>query len=199
MSSAEDLRPALRERALRMSGGLSGAEREALLVKCWMSHDARWFMAVTAECGLETANRLNKIAVHEAGKAEARRIARALQLPPVRGLDDYLVVQELLISLLGPHLLDYEITSDGDSEFQINVERCFAHEQVVRAGVAETYDCGIFPRVTGWLEAFGLEYDMAPSLGRCLKAQGRECAYTFRFRGTTPAPGVPTETAHGLR
>ena len=199
MSSATSLRPALRERALRMAGGLSGEEREALLVKCWMSHDARWFTAVAAEFGLETANRLNKIAVHEAGKAEARRIARALQLPPVRGVDDYLVMQELLISLLGPHLLDYGITSAGDNAFQISVERCFAHEQVVRAGVAEAYDCGIFPRVTGWLETLGLKYELAPSLGRCLKAQGRDCAYTFRFRGETPPPGVPTETAHGLR
>jgi hypothetical protein len=198
MGSAKQLQPALRERALRMASGLSGEEREALLVKCWMSHDARWFMAVTAECGLETANRLNKIAAHEAGKAEARRIARALQLPPVRSVDDYLVVQELLISLLGPHLLDYGITSAGDNAFQINVERCFAHEQVVRAGVAETYECGIFPRVTGWLEVLGVEYEMTPSLGRCLKAQGQECTYVFRFKGTLPSPGVPEESTRGL-
>lgn len=181
MSSAEQLRPALKERALRMAGGLSGEEREALLVKCWMSHDARWFMAVTAEFGLETANRLNKIAVHETGKAEVRRIARALQLTPVRGLDDYLVVQELLISLLGPHLLDYEVTSASDRAFQINVERCFAHENAQRAGIAHDYDCGIFPRVTGWLEALELHHELKPPLARCLKGQGQECAYTVRL------------------
>ena len=80
----------LRQKANDILGRLSPSERETLLIKCWMSHDARWFMAVVGEYGLQVANRLNRIAAHEVGKVEAQRIARALQLPPVKTLDDYL-------------------------------------------------------------------------------------------------------------
>jgi hypothetical protein len=181
MSELQDLQPQLRERAGAITAQLSPEEREALLIKCWMSHDARWFMAVAQAFGLEAASRLNQDASHEEGKAEANRVMRALQIPPPETIDDYLLLQETLIGLLGPELLDYQLVRTGDDSFEIRIQRCFAHENVVRAGVADTYECGIFPRVTGWLEVSGLKYEMTPSLGKCQKAEGRECAYGFKL------------------
>jgi hypothetical protein len=175
----EDLKPALRQKAAGLLARLGPAEREALLVKNWMSHDARWFMAVAKECGLPVANRLNRIAAHELGKAEARRLVRALGLGPVQSLDDYLRVQEAFISLLGPDLLDYRVTRVGGNALRVDVQRCFAHDQAVRAGIADRFECGIFARITGWLEALGLAYELSPPLGQCLKAQGKECGYTI--------------------
>jgi hypothetical protein len=173
----EDLKPALRQKAAGLLARLGPAEREALLVKSWMSHDARWFMAVAKEYGLPVANRLNRIAAHELGKAEAHRLVRALD--PVPSLDDYLLVQEAFISLLGPDLLDYRVTRVGDNALRVDVQRCFAHDQAVRAGIADRFECGIFARITGWLDALGLAYELSPPLGQCLKAQGRECSYTI--------------------
>ncbi len=181
MNDDRDQRPALRPKAAKALAALSSEEREALLIKCWMAHDARWFAAIAMTCGMEAANRANKLAVHEEGKVEARRIARALGLPPVRTLDDFLLVQETIISLLGPDLLEYEIVpSDGDG-FEIRIQRCFAFDNVTKAGVAPQYECGILPRLTGWLEALGVEYEMDPPLGKCLMAEGRECVYRFRL------------------
>ncbi len=175
----EDLKAALRQKAAGLLARLSPPEREALLVKNWMSHDARWFMAVAREYGLEVANRLNQVAAHELGRAEAQRLARALGLGPVTSLDDYLLVQETFISLLGPDLLDYRVSRVGDNTLRVDVQRCFAHDQAVRAGITERFECGIFARITGWLDALGLAYELSPPLGPCLKAQGRECAYTI--------------------
>ncbi len=182
--SEGDVRPGLKQKAGEALRRLSPGEREALLIKCWMSHDARWFVAVAQSFGLEAANRLNQVAAHEEGKAEARRIVRALGLPPVTTVDDYLLAQETLIGLLGPELLDYEVARTGADAFEIRVGRCFAHENVTRAGVIDQYECGIFARVTGWLEALGLEYAMTPPLGKCQKATGGECVYAFRLAGT---------------
>ena len=179
--SEQDRQPELRERAKDVLSALSHEEREALLIKCWMSHDARWFMAVAQAFGLEAASRLNQVALHEEGKVEARRLMRALGLPTVATLEDYLLLQETIIGLLGPELLDYQVVTTGDDAFQIRVQRCFAHENVARAGVADLYECGIFSRVTGWLDASGLKYEMTPSLGKCQKTQGRECAYSFKL------------------
>jgi len=181
MTDHEDLRAGLRQQVQDILGRLSPSEREALLIKCWMSHDARWFMAVAQAFGLEAASRLNQVASHEEGKAEAHRIMRVLGIPPSETADDYLLLQETIIGLLGPELLEYQVVSAGDDSFEVRVQRCFAHENVARAGVADTYECGIFARVTGWLEAAGLKYEMTPSLGKCHKAAGRECVYSFKL------------------
>ncbi len=182
MNNRENLQPKLRQGANELLRRLSPAEREALIIKCWMSHDARWFMAVVKEYGMEAANRINQAACHEIGKVEAPRVLRALQLPPVETVDDCLLAQELIIGLFGPDLLDYDVIKVNDNTCQVHVKRCFAEENATRAGVADQFECGIFARSSGWLEALGMEYEMTPPLGKCLKAQGRECICTFAFK-----------------
>ena len=177
-----ELRPRLKEKADEILSRLSPSEREALLIRCWVSHDARWFVAVAREYGIDVTNRLNRIAAHEVGKVEARRIVRSLQLPPVRTVEDCLLAQEVFIGLVGPELLDYRVAKVNDSACEVHVQRCFAYDNAVRAGVSDQYECGIFARVTGWLEAQGLDYEISPSLGKCLKAAGYECLYRLTFR-----------------
>jgi hypothetical protein len=142
-------------------------------------------MAVASEFGLPAANRLNQIAAHELGKVEAQRIARALQMPPITTLDDSLLAQEIFVALLGPDLIEYHVNKNGDSAYQMRVQSCFAYDNAVRAGIADEYECGIFARVTGWLDALNLAYEMRPSLGKCLKAQGEECIYAISIRNDT--------------
>ncbi len=178
MSAQSDLQPRLRQKAIGALQRLSPSERETLLIRCWMSHDARWFMAVASEYGMSVANRLNQIAAREIGKVEAPRIVRAMQMPPVKTLDDYLLAQEILVSFLGPDLIDYGVFQVSDRAYQMHVRRCFAYDNAVRAGISDHYECGIFARVAGWFDALGLAHEMNPSLGKCLKAQGRECVYT---------------------
>ena len=184
MAERQDRRPQLMEKARATMSRLSHEQRETLLTRCWMTFDSRWFMAVAMAFGVEAASRLNKSVAHEVGKAEAPANVRALELPPIATLDDYLVLQEMFISLLGPQLIDYAIIQTGDDSFDIQVQRCFAHENVTRAGVAGQYECGIFSRVTGWMEALGIQYEVTPPLGKCLKAQGGECAYTFKLHAS---------------
>jgi hypothetical protein len=188
MPSTEHERSDLRERAQSMLGALSAAEREALLIKCWMSHDARWFNAVAMNFGLEAANRLNQQAAHDVGVAEARRMARACGLPvPAATVDDNMLVMETIIGLMGPDLLDYQSVQTGEDTFEVRVERCFAYDQVDRVGVAAGYDCGIFARVGGWFEALEADYEMTPPLEKCLKARGQPCVHAFRIKGPKAA------------
>ena len=57
---------------------LSDEQEKELLRKCWYTHDARWFMSVAQEFGLEAANRLNKRTCRALGEAEMRRFVKAL-------------------------------------------------------------------------------------------------------------------------
>jgi len=185
MCSQEQLQPRLREQASAVLQRLSAPEREALLIKCWMSHDTRWFMAVAMEYGMEAANRLNRVAAREVGRAEARRIARALELPQPKTVDDWLLTQEILLGFLGPDLADYRVTKTGTRTFQIDVQRCFASENAARAGISDSYECGMFARITGWADALGLGYKISPSPGKCLKAAGEECLYRLTLSFST--------------
>ncbi|OGL13018.1 MAG: hypothetical protein A3F92_00775 [Candidatus Rokubacteria bacterium RIFCSPLOWO2_12_FULL_71_22] len=187
----DDLRPALRPSARRLTDRLTATSREALLIRNWMSHDARWFMAVAREYGLAAANRLNRIAARAVGEAEAPRAVRALALPPATSLDDWLLTQEALIGLLGPDLLDYRVGRLAERTYRIEVARCFAYDHVARAGVADGYECGIFERVAGWLDALGLPHQMSPGIGRCLKAQGGDCAYEITLGRPASAASAP--------
>lgn len=168
-----------RNRARQLLGQLSQAERESIIIKCWMSHDARWFAAVAMTVGLEAAQRLNKLAVREEGKAEARRLVRRLGIPPVLTAKDFLLFQETAIGLLGPELLDYTVAMHDRDGFDLHVQRCFAFDQVSRAGIAAEYECGIIPRLEGWLDELGVECQLTPEPARCLKAMGRDCVYSF--------------------
>jgi hypothetical protein len=196
MSSRENLQPELRQEANEILGRLSPSERETLLIKCWMSHDARWYMAVANEYGMPVVNRINRFAAHELGKVEARRVARALQLPSATSVGDYLLTQEVLLGLFGPDLLDYRLVKIGDNAYEVQVRHCFAYDNAVRAGITEDFECGVFARVTGWLQALGPDCDMTPALGRCLKVQGRECMYTFELKAKSPVPPVERTTEY---
>jgi hypothetical protein len=111
---------------------------------------------------------------------EARRLANRLALKEIRFAPEYLLFQEVAIGLLGPDLLDYSVAEHGRDGFDLRVERCFAFENVSRAGIAGDYECGILPRIQGWLDELGLGCDLSPEPAQCPKAQGRECVYFFR-------------------
>ncbi len=131
---------------------------------------------------MEVANRLNRIAAHEVGKVETHRIVRASGIPPVKTIDDWLLTQELLVAFLGPQLMDYRLQRIDDSASEVHVQRCFANENATRAGVGDQLECGVFTRITGWLDALGRDYEISPPLGKCLKAQGLECIYRLTLK-----------------
>lgn len=189
MDGEGSVQGSLRRQAVAHTAELSAEQRENLLIGSWMSHDARWFNAVAGAYGLEAANKLNRQASYELGRVEARRIVSAAQLTDVQSRDRYLLTQETIISVLGPNLLGYELELRDDDGWEIRVERCFAFENVTRAGIAGQYECGIFPRVTGWMDSLGLHYEMTPAIGACLRARGNACAYAFRL---TPSEGRPS-------
>jgi|Deesub1362A_J573_1020465.scaffolds.fasta_scaffold00366_35 hypothetical protein len=145
-------------------------------------------MVVAREFGMEVTNRISQIGAHQVGKVEARRIVRALQLPPVMPLYDYLLLQEVFIIFLGSDLIDYRVIEAGNNAYQVHVQYCFAYENTTHAGVADQLEWGIFAQITDWLETLGLVYETKPSLGMCLKAQRKECIYTVTVKDGTLSP-----------
>ncbi len=153
-----------------------------LLIKGWMSHDARWYMAVAEHFGIETANRLNQMVAKELGRVEMKRFMKALGLSPSRNIEEYLDLKRAGLSMFGHDLVDYDIKILDHQSYEMHLRRCFAHENIIRAGIKDQYECGLFSRLQGWIDAQGLEHELTPALGKCLKVLGKKCCYTVRLR-----------------
>jgi hypothetical protein len=181
----EDATQALARQADDIAGRVSGPDREKMLLSGWMAHHARWFSAVARACGLDVANKLNAAAVHETGRVEARRAIKLLGIATPSDLQACVITQEAMGKLLAPGLVDYELTTDADS-VRFDVRRCFAYENVTKAGIASQYRCGIFPRLEGWWDVFNVRYELTPAPGPCAMAAGKPCAYTIRVVDDAP-------------
>lgn len=153
-----------------------------LLIKGWMSHDARWFMAVAEHFGIEAANRLNQIVARELGQVEMKRYMKTLALSPAKDMEEYLNLGKAAISLYGSGLAEYEIKILDHQTYEMHLKRCFAYENIVKAGIKDQYECGILARIQGWIDAQGLEHELKPPLGKCMMVLGRECSYTIKLK-----------------
>jgi len=165
-----------------MLGRLSSEIQKDLLIKGWMSHDARWYMAIAEHFGIEAANRLNQMVARDLGRVEMKRFMRALDLSPSRNMEEYLSLKKAALSMFGPDLVNYEIKILDHHSYEMHLKRCFAHENIVRAGIQDEYECGIFSRLQGWIDAQGLEHDLTPPLGKCMKVLGKECCYSITIK-----------------
>ncbi len=166
-----------------MPNSLSFEMEKDLLIRGWMSHDARWFMAVARHFGMEAANRLNQSVWRELGRVEMKRYMKTLALSPSRNLEEYLTLLEAALSLYGSGLVEYEIKPLNGQSYKMHMKRCFAYENIVRAGIEKQCECGVFARLQGWVDAQELSHDLTPPLGKCMMVSGKECKYkvTLRF------------------
>jgi hypothetical protein len=169
-------------RTISVSNRLSFDAQKDLLIKGWMSHDARWYMAVAQHFGIEAANRLNQMVARELGRLEMKRFMKVLDLSPSRNMEEYLNLKKAALSMFGSNLVDYEIEIHDHQMYEMHLTRCFAYENIVKAGIKDRYECGIFSRLQGWIDAQGLEHDLTPALGKCMKVLGSECCHAVKLR-----------------
>lgn len=165
-----------------MSGRLSFEKEKDLLIKGWMSHDARWFMAVAKHFGIDSANRLNQLVCRELGQVEMKRYMKTLGLSPAKDLEEFLALEKAAFTLYGSGLAEYEIQTLDSQSYEMRLRRCFAYENIVRAGIKDQCECGILARIQGWIDAQGIEHELDPPLGRCMMVLGKECSYTIRLK-----------------
>jgi len=161
---------------------LSFSEQKDLLIKGWMSHDARWFIAVAERFGIEEANQLNQKVCRELGQVEMKRFMKTLALSPAKDLEEYLTFNKAAFALYGSGLAEYDIKVLDHRSYEIHLKRCFAYENIMRAGIKDQYECGILARIQGWIDAQGLEHELAPPLGKCMMVLGKECRYMITLQ-----------------
>jgi len=162
---------------------LSDEKEKELLRNCWYSHDARWYMAVVQEFGVEAANRLNRRVCRALGKAEMRRLVMALGIAGPTTVQELVQVIEAAFRFFAPPpLTQLEIRVVDDHSYEAWMKRCFIHDNITKAGIAPFYVCAAHDRIQGWHEVLGLPLAEEPPAQPCAKVQGRECRPLVRVR-----------------
>jgi len=161
---------------------LSDEQEKELLRRCWYSHDARWYMAVAQEFGVEAANRLNKRACRALGEAEMRRLVKALGIAGPTTVQELVQVIEAAFRLfVPPPLMELDIRVVDDRSWEGWMKRCFIYDDIMKAGIGPFYVCAALDRIQGWHDALGLLTDEPPAR-TCPKIQGGECRPVIAFR-----------------
>ena len=159
---------------------ISPERLKGLLIRNWLTHDAMWFATAVEELGIEEANRMNRRAVHAMAGVEAKRILRIMGLEEVRTGAEVRRFFEAAIFLVIPSAIEFTLDWEpGERAVTFEITRCFAFEGVTALGVADTYECGIYERVKGWLEALGVGFEMEPDVALCTMHHDGTCRRRF--------------------
>lgn len=162
-------------------------ELKQLLVRCWMTHDAMWFGEAVRTVGIEGANRMNRSAVRGMAEVEAKRLLRLLGRDGVHDLDGLRTFIEAAREALLGDFMDFRWEwSAEEGSLTVEAGRCFALEGVTAMGVADRYECGIYERIYGWLDALGVACTVEPDALLCTMHHQGTCRRTLQF--TFPAP-----------
>jgi hypothetical protein len=156
-----------------------------LLNRCWMTHDAMWFLNCWQQEGIEKANKINKAAIKSLAPIEMRRIKEALGIRKERvetfeEFKDFLVgASEFVI----PDFMNVIMSFPGGNvlRWQFKEGNCFAYKGMKRIGAIDQYECGVIYRLGCWFDNLGIRYTVVPEINRCLMHATGNCSGDFRF------------------
>ena len=154
-------------------------QRIEILRKNWMSHEARWQMAVFQEFGWEKGNKLNQAVIQEMGKVMMYRLAKALGISQIKNVEELEAVFSAAMHLYyPPPAFVYHFERLSNTSLLGVIEKCGIYENVKKAGVTDVYECGCFALHSGWFEALGVKVEEEPL--KCLKWGDKTCQIVAR-------------------
>ena len=157
------------------------AKLNRFLIKNWMTHDALWYAEVAGELGMAEASPMNLRVCRKLGQIEVKRLMKMLDASPPSNMLAYQKLFEIGKQVFVPDFMSFDIDYPAENVQRFQVRECFAHRGMEKAGLLKDYECGIFERIVGWLDAMKLTYSLTPDLSRCLKFKGRACEVTIKF------------------
>ena len=163
---------------------LSCEQKIEILRKNWMSHDARWQMAVAQKLGWENGNKLNKVVIKDIGKVLMHRIMNALGIEKITNIDDYIELIKTTMNLCYPApsmIINFKKISEN--EMSAIIEKCEIYDQVKKINVDKFYECGCFSMRSGWFEA--LNFETEEKCFKCLKNGDDKCIINTKIKKWT--------------
>ena len=172
------------EEKANLLSSVNNEKKIEILRKNWMSHEARYQMAIVQELGWERANDINKSVIYKMGKLMMYRLMNTLEISHIDNIDDFkdicLTAQEFYYP---PPIFSVYLNRESDTSLSGTVEKCGTIDNVKRLGVLDQYECGCFAMRSGWYKALGM--DVEEKLGNCIKNGDNACEITLRVKKWT--------------
>ena len=158
------------------------AKLNSFLIKNWMTHDALWYAEAAGKLGMAEASPMNLRVCRKLGQIEFKRLMQMLEASAPGNMRAYQELFEIGKQVFVPDFMSFDIEYPAENLQRFYVRECFAHRGMEKAGLLKDYECGIFERIVGWLDAMKLTYSLTPDLSRCLKFKGQKCEVNIRFQ-----------------
>jgi hypothetical protein len=156
-----------------------------LLNRSWMTHDGMWFYHCFQECGIETANRLNKAAIRTMAPLEMARMKKALGFTGdrIRSFSEFREFFTAAARLCIPPFMNGTMDTSHENvlRWEFAPKNCFAYKGMKRIGALDGYECGVIFRLACWFDALGLTYRATPEITGCRMRTGDTCGGDFAF------------------
>jgi hypothetical protein len=156
-----------------------------LLNRSWMTHDGMWFYHCFQECGIETANRLNKAAIQSMAPMEIARMKQALGIAGDK-IETFEAFRDFFAQagkLCIPPFMNGTMDTSRENvlHWEFAPKNCFAYKGMKRIGAIDRYECGVIYRLACWFDAMGLTYKATPEITACRMLSGDTCGGDFVF------------------
>lgn len=131
--------------------------QKEILRKNWQSHDGQWQFAIFSELGPQKGNELNKRTARAVYKGAMYRLLKAFSIKKISNIQQFHSIMQAAMELFHAHG-DFKFLIEPLSASSIRgiITKCGTHDSVLRAGVADIYECGCFSCRAGLYEAMGL-------------------------------------------
>ncbi len=157
------------------------SEIKEILIKGWMTHDGMWFYHCLQECGIEKTNKINKAAVKSMSLIEIKRMMHLFGIESIETFEELKRFVIDMFQVVRADFMKFSFEFNQDNEMFGKMEECFAYNGAKRMGVENSYICGIYERIDGWLEGLGLTFEAFPEIGGCLMHKQGKCERTYKF------------------
>lgn len=161
-----------------------------LLVAGWMTHDAMWFASSARLCGIERTNVVNRGAAKAMAEIEAQRLQKAFGVSRIGSFDELRRFLDDAFELLRGPFMKFVLTYPEPNLMRWETSQCFVHDGVSKLGMIDRYECGVFDRLEGWLDSFGIEFTATPEIDGCFFHRLGHCVREYRFNFLPAARGA---------
>ena len=171
---------------MRTLNSIKKDEIRDLLGSGWLTHDGMWFFNTSRELGIDTANKLNRMAIKSMSVIEAERLRKILGIE--KQIETFDEVKKFIregMQLILPYSVFSKFHTSVPSRNVLHWEwqnqECFAYKGMKRAGLIGEYECGVIYRIECWFQALGIEVNTHPRIERCMMHEKGCCSGDFEF------------------
>lgn len=144
-------------------------EWKELILKCWVTHDAMWFMHCLNAFGIARTNELNRAAVKSMAMIEAKRLKKALHIGEINQLDDLKKFIDKGFEIFQADFMKFKKSYPSENILRWGIGECFAYSGVKKLGAIDKYKCVIYERLASWFDVLKIRYTVMPTIDGCTR------------------------------